>query len=613
MESGLRQGCPLSPFLFILAVDKMAEAIRNKDNIRGVNLGDGEYKISQYADDSTIFVKDGESLEQALELVQDFGKVSGLHLNIQKSKVLRINTESVCKELGSKLISDGKINILGLDFYAEERSEQQVIAGFDRMKEKCSKWRSRRLPLKGRVIVMNSLVLPIIYYAAQNSFCPSSVSSTVCQLVSNFLWNGRVPSIGMKTLVLPVDKGGLGLHDFNARLQASRIMWVRRMVTSPADFWTDFICCRAGVSTIIEVPLRKTRMILRNLPPFYRAIFSAWQDIYAIIPNSEASIRAEPLWWNRNLKLPTPMGRYRAWSRLGILRINDVLYRGRLMTQRRFLLKYNVTVTKRVHTSLGRLIPQEWLDGLSPMNSVVRKLGLFIPDGKGELVDLENLAIKEIYRSILNKSDWTPTARSKWQTILAEHEEVHRVGTWMALFRLPYKISREVRLQSFQYSVLHRTVPCKAYLVKRKLVDSEACPVCGLRDDIFHYFYECDQAKTFWSSVRRWLNRNEISIQIPETLTEPEFLFGILSEDREDICLNYIFLLGKFYIYKTKEFGDGNLEAYGFLKELKGILSEERAACIKENALRRKFGVWEKFFNELYTFFCYNVPGLIIY
>lgn len=57
---GIRQGCPLSPFLFILAVERLADAIRSNDQIRGIDLLSSHTKIQQFADDSTLFMKDEE-------------------------------------------------------------------------------------------------------------------------------------------------------------------------------------------------------------------------------------------------------------------------------------------------------------------------------------------------------------------------------------------------------------------------------------------------------------------------------------------------------------------------------------------------------------------------
>lgn len=65
---GVRQGCPISPKLFILATHMLTLLVKNDQNLREINLFDKEYKISQFADDSAIFLHDKSMVESALNL-----------------------------------------------------------------------------------------------------------------------------------------------------------------------------------------------------------------------------------------------------------------------------------------------------------------------------------------------------------------------------------------------------------------------------------------------------------------------------------------------------------------------------------------------------------------
>ena len=81
VSRGVRQGCPLSPLLFILSVELLASKIRREPNCRGVSLpNDQEAKISQFADDTTLISSDTESLRCSLQIVEQFGSISGLKL-----------------------------------------------------------------------------------------------------------------------------------------------------------------------------------------------------------------------------------------------------------------------------------------------------------------------------------------------------------------------------------------------------------------------------------------------------------------------------------------------------------------------------------------------------
>ena len=87
----VRQGCPLSPYLFILSAEILAKGIRKCADIRGLLVKDTEIKLSQYADDTTLILDGSEkSLSEALKILQSFEKVSGLSLNSKKTEALWI-------------------------------------------------------------------------------------------------------------------------------------------------------------------------------------------------------------------------------------------------------------------------------------------------------------------------------------------------------------------------------------------------------------------------------------------------------------------------------------------------------------------------------------------
>ena len=88
-EEGLRQGCNLSPLLFIIAAEIIASKIRQSNEIRGIELpsidhDNKEAKITQFADDTTIFVRDELSLCNVIKVLDKFTVIFGLHLKQNK-------------------------------------------------------------------------------------------------------------------------------------------------------------------------------------------------------------------------------------------------------------------------------------------------------------------------------------------------------------------------------------------------------------------------------------------------------------------------------------------------------------------------------------------------
>ena len=90
LACGIRQGCPLSALLFIIAAETLAISIRKNDNIKGVTFSQHEVKLCQLADDTTLFLADIQSLQIALNILFMFYKSSGLKLNYSKTEILNL-------------------------------------------------------------------------------------------------------------------------------------------------------------------------------------------------------------------------------------------------------------------------------------------------------------------------------------------------------------------------------------------------------------------------------------------------------------------------------------------------------------------------------------------
>lgn len=195
MPAGLRQGCPTSPLLFILAFEKFSHSIRQHEGISGISIKGNCYKVSQYAEDTTLFLKEGQSLETALGVIDDFHKVSGLRLNIAKTQGLKVNSAAPLLPRGNEIIWADQIQILGLTFYNSRDNGDRYLNDLEKyitkMRDRCAMWSKRRVSLKGKVIVLNVLIYPIIYYAASNIFFPDRLFNTIREITRNFLWNGN--------------------------------------------------------------------------------------------------------------------------------------------------------------------------------------------------------------------------------------------------------------------------------------------------------------------------------------------------------------------------------------------------------------------------------------
>ena len=85
LRSGRKQGCPLLPLLFNIVLEVLATAIREEKEIKGIQIGKEEVKLSLFADDMILYIENPkDSTRKQLELINEFGKVAGYKINAQK-------------------------------------------------------------------------------------------------------------------------------------------------------------------------------------------------------------------------------------------------------------------------------------------------------------------------------------------------------------------------------------------------------------------------------------------------------------------------------------------------------------------------------------------------
>ena len=218
MERGVRQGCPISPLLFILTLELLARHIRTNDDIKGLQFSERVVKIKLYADDATLFLRDMIDYREVLSRIKTFSLFSGLCLNKQKSAAMMIaNTEFMNKiKFGIKFFN--RVKILGI-FFSNECCADEISENYDKridqLERVCNLWGKRFLTLIGRITILKSFGLSLFIYLMQSIGIGEEYLNKINTILYRFIWNPQakkckkvIEKVKRETLNKTYEQGG---------------------------------------------------------------------------------------------------------------------------------------------------------------------------------------------------------------------------------------------------------------------------------------------------------------------------------------------------------------------------------------------------------------------
>ena len=126
LRLGTRQGCPLSPLLFNIVLEVLATAIREEKEIKGIQIGKEEVKLSLFADDMILYIENPkDATRKRLELINKFGKVAGCKINAQKSLAFLYTNDEKSERAIKKTVpfttATKRIKYLGINLPKEKK------------------------------------------------------------------------------------------------------------------------------------------------------------------------------------------------------------------------------------------------------------------------------------------------------------------------------------------------------------------------------------------------------------------------------------------------------------------------------------------------------------
>ena len=287
LSRGTKQGDPLSPYLFILVLDIFFIQVRNDPSVQGFKIGNIEIKLSAFADDTTFFVRNKESINRLLNIMRKLGEFSSLHANVEKCEACWIG-HSKCRtdkpvncKVTSLIRSSIKILVVHYSYNREVAEDKNISELTKGMKTVLNIWRQRYLTLGGKIQVLKSLIASKPVYIASMKSVPSYVVDLIQTLHKDFIWNGKKPKIKHTTLISDYINGRLKDIDMNCKLCSLKFSWIRRLLDKfnfqPWKLIANEILTPVGGCDIFHTNLSlssKTRKEIQNLPSCYKELIN---------------------------------------------------------------------------------------------------------------------------------------------------------------------------------------------------------------------------------------------------------------------------------------------------------------------------------------------------
>ena len=603
LQRGCRQGDPLSSYIFLLCVEILSHRLKQNPFVKGIVIEDLPILISQYADDTSLILDGSESsLKAAMSELKIFANISGLKVNIEKTQVVWIGSEKFSKKI---LCPHWKLqwgitrfSLLGTIFDVDLHKITKL--NFDKkivkLKQILSMWSKRKLTPFGRLTIIKSLLISQFnhHFIALPSPDKNYISKINTELY-NYLWNSKIDKIKRDIVIKEYINGGLKMINLVAFIKSLKLSWIRRLYTGEGK-WKNIIECEIDTFKLTScgptyIKFCKDRT--NNL--FWKDVFDAWLTLIT----KENSINADnlllmPIWYNEKILIENKPIFWTNWYKKGILVVNDIWNNGSFFTYDEFKERFDFNCNYVQYFSV-----------ISAIKKIMRNVNFDLTQSKVSYpyipLHLHTIlkqikGTKNIYKS-LNTNNTLPTSQRKWSFFNFDQ------STWNSIYILPFRVTKDPKLQWLQYRINHYILTTNKYLHKIGLTESSQCSFCHSQPEtILHILWECDKVQVLINNLKIIIELKNIPFC---TITKEAFIFGL--HDQKDTSANVnnlILLTVKSYIYRMRCLNQ-NLSIVGLLKDIKQNFQVQEA-ILKQNVTNQNilnhWRIWGALLESLNTF-----------
>ena len=557
MERGIFQGCPISPYLFLLVIETMALAIRQNPNISGIPVEKIELKISLLADDSTCFIDGSEkSLKSLFDTIDKFSESSGCKLNIAKSEAIWIGSKkgSHLFPFTEKGLKWNKFTFKTLGVHFSLNTKQLYDLNhkikLKSIENTLNCWRARNLSLVGKICVIKTLLLPQLLYLF-SVLCikiPKIFFRQLNTILFKFIWGGGSDRVKRQLMCNDFFGGGLRMIDPYTFSVAQKMSWVKKLLDDNYEsLWKSIeisilnnfsderdILWKAYAPAGILNKLTSSQLA-ESLQTWYIFRENFAKTEFNVTFSSIGSCQC--IWFNRNIRSKSKQYFwYQDWLDKGIVYISNLLnppHPGHKLFEE-LVLDYDISKRdRRKYNFLLKNIPTDWL--------VTSDLTTDTIFDKIRTQLLKTQKIPKYAYSVMLESCLPEKQMIFWKDFHYPDQV-----NWEKTHINNFKCTISTRIRSFYFKLFHRAIGLNDFLYKIKRKDSPNCSFCNAAPETYiHLFIECVVVKPIWDAAIKVLVQK---INKPPIFSIYLKMFGCDS----DKFLTYLFLLLKYYIYICK-------------------------------------------------------------
>ena len=333
INRGCRQGDPISAYLFLIGAEILTRLIQINPLIEGIKIEENEFKLTHFADDTTLMLDGSQcSLQAALNTLEVYGNISGLRMNKEKTKLIWIGRKRHCKEklnVNAHLEwGSTEFTLLGIDFSTnlEVISEINYKKVLEKIRKIVNQWKTRHLTPIGRVAVIKTYIVSQCIHILSTLPRSETFLKTLNNILYSFLWNNKPDKIRRPVTILGKKQGGLqmiNIHNFEKSLKVS---WIEKMFKQQSTQW--FKLLTTAYKNITQIINFGDQWYIKILPKvqnlFWQNVLNDWGTFIKIraVKNANQLVRS-CIWYNSHISQNALF--FPDWYNKGIYLVGDVL------------------------------------------------------------------------------------------------------------------------------------------------------------------------------------------------------------------------------------------------------------------------------------------------